>query len=262
MMSFVINSRYARCGFRSAAVFMFFVGLWVMAATVVRAGEPVLTEADDQGPAQEVYAPDNGRGPVIIVLSGQKGPTAYKPYAADLAKLGYYVVLLDGKDILNRSQWPEASNLRRAIARATRSSQAKPGKVAVIGFSLGGGGALLNAAAMPELVSMVVAYYPFTREWADRMNWFTKRFSVPVLVLAAQRDRYLECCVVETARAMEAAAKANGAKFELVVYPNATHGFNLVTRAPGEPNNAYRADDERDAWRRTTEMLRQYQPLR
>lgn len=210
----------------------------------------------------KIYAPDSGRGRVIILISGHSGPTSYKPYAADLAKLGYYVVLLDGKDILNHSQWPDAQQLRKAIERATCSSLAEPGKVAVIGFSLGGGGALLHAAAMPNLVSMVVAYYPFTREWVNKMNWFTRRFSVPVLVLAAQRDRYKECCVVETARAMESSAKANGAKFELVVYPNADHGFNLKTGAPGEPNAAYRADDDRDAWRRTTEMLHQYHPLR
>jgi len=131
----------------------------------------------------------------------------------------------------------------------------------VIGFSLGGGGALLHATAMPDLVSMVVAYYPFTREWADKVNWFTKRFRVPVLVMAAQRDRYKECCIVETAQAFEKAAKANGADFELVVYPNADHGFNLQTGARGEPIGAYRADDDRDAWRRTVEMLKKHHPV-
>jgi dienelactone hydrolase len=198
---------------------------------------------------------------VILVLSGQTGPTSYQSYAAELAKLGYYAVLLDGKDILNRSQWPEPTNLRKAIERAQRSPQAVPGKTAVIGFSLGGGGALLQAAALPDLVSLVVAYYPFTREWKDKVTWFVKRFRVPVLVLAAGRDRYKECCVVETIRAMEAAGKGVGAQFELVVYPEADHGFNLQTGAQGEPMRAYRPDDDRDAWRRTVEMLNRYQPL-
>ena len=90
---------------------------------------------------------------------------------------------------------------------------------------------------------------------------FVNRFRVPVLMLAAQRDRYMECCVVETAQAMEAAAKQNGKKFELVVYPEANHGFNLQTGAKGEPMGAYRPDDASDAWRRTVEMLKRYQPL-
>jgi dienelactone hydrolase len=47
-------------------------------------------------------------------------------------------------------------------------------KLAVIGFSLGGVGVLLHAIAMPERVSMVVAYHPLTREWADKTNWFVK----------------------------------------------------------------------------------------
>jgi len=56
-------------------------------------------------------------------------------------------------------------------------------------------------------------------------------------------------------RAMDAATKERGAKFELVVYPEAEHGFTIQGRE-------YRPDDERDAWRRTTEMLRTHHPLR
>ena len=40
--------------------------------------------------------------------------------------------------------------------------------------------------------------------------------------------------------AMEAAAKANSAPFELVVYPDANHGFNRESGALGEPMRAYR----------------------
>ena len=81
------------------------------------------------------------------------------------------------------------------------------------------------------------------------------------MVLAGGIDRYNECCVVESMHAMEAAAKASKAKFELVVYPEANHGFNLETGASGEPVHAYRPDDAHDAWFRTVEMLKQYQPV-
>jgi dienelactone hydrolase len=247
---------------------------WLLSVTMLRflgsmltaialsasAADGISTEASAEGPAQTAYASANGPGRVAIVISGQTGPASYQTYAAELAKLGYYAVLVDGKDILNRTQWPDAPNLRKVIERSQRSPSAIPGKVAVVSFSLGGGGALLHATAMPDSVSMVVAYYPFTREWADKLNWFVKRFRVPVLVLAAERDRYKECCVVETARAMDIAAKSVGARFELVVYPEADHGFNLQTGAQGEPASAYRRDDDRDAWRRTVEMLKQHQP--
>ena len=243
--------RTAQCG-------LFGVLFGIVAA--IAHAEGVSTEAGPDGPAQTAYVPASGKGPIVIVISGQTGPNSYQTYAAALAKLGYYAVLLDGKDILNPALTGPAA-LKTAIERAQRSPAAVPGKAAVIGFSLGGGGALYNAAPMQDLVSMVVAYYPYTRTWVDKVSFFVKRFRVPVLVMAAQRDRYQNCCLVETAQAMEAAAKDAGVKFELVVYPEADHGFNLESGAHGEPVRAYRRDDDRDAWRRTLEMLKQYQPL-
>ena len=236
---------------------------WMFAVIAVSASaaDGVSTEAGPEGPAQTAYAPASGSGPVIIVISGQTGPNSYQSYAAELAKLGYYSVLLTGADILNPAHTGPV-NLKKAIERAQRSPSAVKGKVAVIGFSLGGGGALYEATAIPDLVSMVVAYYPSTRTWANNIDSLVKRFKVPVLMMPGGLDRYKSCCLVETARAIETAAKASGAKFELVVYPDANHGFNLQTGASGEPMGAYRRDDDRDAWRRTVEMLKQYQPLK
>jgi dienelactone hydrolase len=243
------------------AVTVLLIGwMYAVIAASASAAEGVSTEAGPEGPAQTAYAPPEKPGPVIIVISGQSGPNSYQSYAAELAKLGYYSVLLTGKDILNPELTGEA-NLKKAIDRAQRSPHAVPGKTAVIGFSLGGGGALYNATPLSDLVSVVVAYYPYTKTWADKMGWFVKRFQVPVLVMAAQRDRYMDCCVVESMQAMETAAKQNGKQFQLVVYPEANHGFNLQTGAKGEPAGAYRRDDDRDAWRRTVEMLKLYHPL-
>lgn len=222
----------------------------------------VSTGAGPEGPAQTVYAPAGEKpAPVIIAISGNRGPTLYQDYAADLAKLGYYTVLLDGKDILN-SEHTGPSNLSKAIDRAQHSPKALPGKVAVIGFSLGGGGTLCNAANLHDAVSMVVAYYPLTRIWANDMDSFVKGFQVPVMVLAGELDHEAnDCCVVESMRAMEASAKAVGTQFELVVYPEAGHSFNLAKDMKGKPSLAYRAKDASDAWRRTVEMLNHYQPL-
>jgi dienelactone hydrolase len=236
---------------------------WMVAiiASSAAAADGVSTDAGPEGPAQTAYAPANGPGPVIIVISGHTGPTSYQFYAAELAGLGYYSVLLDGKDILN-PEHTGPSNLRKAIERARRSPNAVKGKTAVIGFSQGGGAALYNAANLSDAVSMVVAYYPYTRTWSNNIDSLVKRFRVPVLVMAGGVDRHHDCCVIESMRAMEAAAKASGSQFELVVYPQANHGFNLETGAQGEPVHAYRRDDARDAWRRTVEMLKLYHPLR
>jgi dienelactone hydrolase len=236
---------------------------WLSATLAVStlAAEGISTGAGPEGPAQTAYAPATGKpGPVILAISGHTGPTSYQAYAADLAKLGYYAVLVDGKDILNPDHTGPA-NLDKAISRAQHSPNAMPGKVAVIGFSQGGGGALYHAASLPEAVSMVVAYYPYTRTWVNNINALVKRFKVPVLVLAGGVDRYNDCCVIESMHAMEAAALAGKLPFELVVYSAANHGFNLESAANGEPLRAYRPEDARDAWQRTVEMLKHYQPL-
>ena len=206
------------------------------------------------GPAQTAYAPPSGKGPIVVLLSGHSGPGQYQAIAGAVAKLGYYAVLLDGKDVLTREQ-DGRSNLRKAIESAQTSPGAVPGKAAVIGFSRGGGGSLVFAADMPEQVSAVVAYYPATSFVSDA-SLIAERFQVPVLILAGQRDRYHNCCPIESMRAIERGARERSKEFELVVYPYADHGFNL----PGSGN--YRGDDEADAWKRTVEMLRRHQPLR
>jgi len=213
----------------------------------------VSTDASAEGPAQTAYVPAKATGPAVIVISGQGGPVRYQTYAAELARVGYYSVLLDGNDILTRTQ-DGAANLKKAIERAQKSPSALAGKVAVVGFSLGGGAALRHAARMPEVVSVVVAYYPSTRAFTD-MPAFVKAFRVPVLVLAGARDQYKDCCLIDSMHAMAAVAKENALQFELVVYPQADHGFNL------QDSRLYRGGDERDAWRRTLDMLRLHQPL-
>jgi len=206
------------------------------------------TAATQDGPSQTAYAPPAGKGPVIVVLSGATGPRLYDSFAAALAKEGYYVVLLDGNDV-RRNAAGEAI-LRKAIARAQATPNAIPGKVGVVGFSLGGGMALQRAADMPDSVSIVVVYYPSTSFVSDAAD-LARRIRLPVLMLAGEQDRYNNCCLIETARAIEAAAKNQKASFTLITYPLAEHGFNLAVPA-------YRAQDDLDAWKRTLETLRQH----
>ncbi|GEM_PF-3937709 len=86
MTRFSMRSMHGRHGFRRTAIVMFLGWLCLMAAaTTVCIAEPVTMDEDKDGPAQTVYAPDSGRGRVIILISGHSGPTSYKSYAADLA---------------------------------------------------------------------------------------------------------------------------------------------------------------------------------
>jgi len=205
---------------------------------------------DVAAPAQTEYLPPAGKGRVVIVLSGRGGPTNYRPIAADLAKLGYYTVLLDGNDIRGYDE-AGGTRLKASILRAQQSANALPGKVGVIGFSLGGGGALTHATRLPDLVAVVVVWYPQT-EFIGDDKAYVARMNVPTLILAGEKDVYWNCCLIDNMHGLEAAARELGKPLDLVVYPEADHAFNL--RAFG----TYRPDDTADGLQRTAAALRQY----
>jgi dienelactone hydrolase len=230
-----------------------FIIYFILAVSCVGVTPGVADIARSQGPPLTEYGPPSGRGPVVILMSGMSGPNAYRTYAAEVAQLGYYAVLLDSKNLIIAKVLDGEANLRRTIEQAKRQENALPGKVAVIGFSKGGAGALGLAAGMPDLVSAIIAYYPRTDHIKD-MRSFVADFKVPVLVLAGEKDTWGDCCLIETMRAMEREAKEAGKPFELVVYPNAKHSFNLAFN--------YRAEDSADAWQRTIKMLDRYHPIR
>ena len=215
------------------------------------AGPAEANPAEDTSPAEiDVPAPA-GRGRVVIVMSGIEGTSGYVDYAWKVAKLGYYTVILDGKDMLSADPGSE-ERLQKAIARAQSSPDAVSGKVAVIGFSMGGAAALTYAERRPDLVSIVIAYYPVTSfiSKVTDMNTFVGKFQVPVLAFAGAGDTYHDCCLEATIRTMEATAKAQGKPMELIVYPDAGHNFIK--------GFDYKAEAADDAWRHTTETLNKY----
>jgi dienelactone hydrolase len=194
--------------------------------------------------AQAEYPPPSGKGPVVVVISGQMGPPHNDIEARRLASLGYDVTLLDGNSMQGRG-----SALRAAIQQAQSSVHALPGKVAVIGFSLGGGVALAFASHWPELVASVVAWYPATKFIHDPQS-FAAGVAAPVLIFAGGQDHYEDCCLIETAEALASAASAAHTPLEVVTYPDAGHDFMF-------PGPAFDATASSDSWRRVTERLTQ-----
>jgi dienelactone hydrolase len=209
-----------------------------------------LTSAGTPDPEIDL-PPPSGSGRVVMILSGIDGTAPYKPYAEQVAKLGYYVALIDGRQILSEDK-QGGDRLAKAIAAAQGSANAKPGKVAVIGFSAGGGGALAYAERQPDAVAMVIAYYPATSFIAKvtDMRSFVDKFQVPLLAFAGAKDKFGNCCLLATIQSMQTTAKDLGKSMDLVVYPDAQHDFIK--------DATYRAADAEDAWKRTMTALAQY----
>jgi dienelactone hydrolase len=194
--------------------------------------------------AQEVITPSQGKGHVVVFLSGMAGPKHDKALAEDLASLGYVVVVYDGRHM----EGGFGQKLRTAIQNAQQTPNALPGKVALVGVSLGGGFALAFGSRWPDLVAVDIVWYPATG-FANRMPGFVNRITVPVLMFAGEADHYQDCCLIATARTLATHAAAAGVPFELVTYPDADHDF-----IKGGKN--YNPSAYNDALDRTTATLK------
>jgi dienelactone hydrolase len=208
-------------------------------------GMILVADVTTQAHAQSEFPPPHGKGPVVVVVSGQLGAAHYEPPARQIAELGYDVVLLDGNDM----EGSHGKALWAAVEDARKTTHGFPGKVAVVGFSLGGGEALAYASRWPNTVAVVIAWYPATSGIHD-MPGFVRGIKVPVLMFAGESDHYRNCCLADTARAMAVAASAQGLPFELVTYPGTDHDFIF-------PGPQYNAEATSDSWRRAEAKLAQ-----
>jgi carboxymethylenebutenolidase len=199
--------------------------------------------------APGLFTPQTGKGRVVLMLSGQSGPTLYEEFAQRLADAGYYVMLYDGKDFPLYNPESLRGKINEIMSEASMSPFALPGKAVIIGYSLGGAVALTYAAGNAEHISGIIVYYPGSSLITDQST-YESNFLVPVTAFQGEDDRYFNCCLVERIRALSLTAREKGKDFELIVYPEAGHGFNL-----GPMKNK---ELDADSWRKTTDALKKY----
>jgi len=231
--------------------------LWSYVLSVIVAALIGGCSSKSQGPQYEIFLPARSKGAIVIVVSGYSGPGLYRDFSSKLAALGYYTVLMDGKDLFDPGSIglivPGAENLQTVITESKSSLQAIPGKVSLVGFSVGGAGVLSYGTKLKDQVSAVVAFYPAITTMGRDMETFAAGFQTPVLLFAGEKDLYQNCCLIHTMRELAKAPKT--APFELVEYPNARHGFNLKSLP-----FAYRHQDATDSWERTVGFLNRLHP--
>ena len=236
------------------------------------AGEVKISVADGEIPAYRAM-PEKGKSfPVVLVVQEIFGVHEHiKDMCRRFAKLGHVAIapemysrqgdvskITNINEIISKvvSKVPDAqvmSDLDAAVAWAKRSAKGDANKLAITGFCWGGRIVWLYAAHNPQLKAGV-AWYGRLLGSPDELHPtnpvdIAAKLKAPVLGLYGGKDTGIPQDTIEK---MRAAVKAAGGKSEIVVYPNAGHGFNADYR-PG-----YDKDAAQDGFRRLQEWFKKY----
>jgi carboxymethylenebutenolidase len=213
-----------------------------------------------------------GPFPVVLVAAEIFGLNHYmKDICRRLAKAGYYAIVPDLytrkadltklksmaeiRPIVNTKYDTElVSDYDATVDFVRASAKGDMARMAITGFCRGGRTPLVYASTNPKLRAVVAWYGPVggaTNEYTPRTVMDrVGEIKVPVLGLYGAKDAGVPIAEVEK---FFAALKAAGTPCELVVYPDAGHGFHADFR----PDN-YRKADAEDGWRRMLDWFRKY----
>ncbi|HZM85297.1 MAG TPA: dienelactone hydrolase family protein [Blastocatellia bacterium] len=236
------------------------------------AGEVKIPVSGGEIPAYRAM-PEAGRSfPVVLVVQEIFGVHEHiKDICRRFAKLGHLAIapemysrqgdvskITNINEIITKvvSKVPDAqvmSDLDATVAWAKRSSKGETNKLGITGFCWGGRIVWLYAAHNPQLKAGV-AWYGRLVGTPDELHPthpvdIAAQLKAPVLGLYGGKDTGIPQDTIEK---MRAAIKAAGGKSEIVVYPDAGHGFNADYR-PGYDKNA-----AQDGMRRLREWFKKY----
>ena len=229
----------------------------------IEAGETQIPTTDGKLPAYYAKPARKGRFPVILVNEEIFGVHEYiKDVCRRWAKLGYLAVateyyarigdlskMTDIKQILTDVilKTPDEqymSDLDSTAAWALENGGSST-RVGVMGFCRGGRQTWLYAAHSPHLKAAVAFYGPLlgTRSSIQPQTALdvAAEIKCPLLGLYGAQDTSIP---VDSVREAEARAKAAHKIVEIVIYPDAGHGFHADYRP------SYRQADAEDAWKR------------
>jgi carboxymethylenebutenolidase len=237
------------------------------------AGEVKIPVAGGEIPAYRAMPAKGKSFPVILVVQEIFGVHEHiKDLCRRFAKLGHMAIapelyarqgdvskLSDFNEIRKIvSQVPDAqvmSDLDATADYAKKSGSGNMAKLGITGFCWGGRIVWLYAAHNPSLKAGVAWYGrlvppPQVSELQPKHPIdIAANLKAPVLGLYGGKDTGIP---LDTIEKMREAIKAAGGKSEIIVYPEAGHGFNADYR-PG-----YNKEAAQDGWRRLQEWFKKY----
>jgi carboxymethylenebutenolidase len=226
------------------------------------AGEVKIPVPDGEIPAYRAMPATGGPFPLVLVVQEIFGVHEHiKDVCRRFAREGYCAVapelyarqgdvskFTDYREIFAQvvSKVPDAqvmSDLDAAVAWAAKSSKGDDARVGVTGFCWGGRITWLYAAHNPKLKAGVAWYGRLVGEATELQPKYpidvAAKLHAPVLGLDGGQDQGIPLADVEKMRAALAAAKQPS---EIVVFPDAPHGFYADYRP------SFRAQDAKKAW--------------
>jgi carboxymethylenebutenolidase len=235
------------------------------------AGETQIPVSDGHLPAYFARPASGAHFPVILVNEEIFGVHEHiKDICRRLAKVGYLAVateyyariadlskMTDIPTIIKEviSKKPDAEYMTDADSTAAwaQSNKGDTARLGVTGFCRGGRQTWLYAAHNPHLGAAVAWYGPIKGATSDiqprTVLDIAGEIHCPLLGLYGGQDQGI---AVDDVRAAEAKAKAAGKTVEIVIYPDAPHGFNADYRP------SYRAADAKDGWTRMLAWFKRY----
>jgi carboxymethylenebutenolidase len=226
------------------------------------AGEVKIPVPDGEIPAYRAMPATGGPFPLVLVVQEIFGVHEHiKDVCRRFAREGYCAVapelyarqgdvskFTDYREIFAQvvSKVPDSqvmSDLDAAVAWAAKSSKGDDARVGVTGFCWGGRITWLYAAHNPKLKAGVAWYGRLVGEATELQPKYpidvAAKLHAPVLGLYGGQDQGIPLADVEKMRAALAAAKQPS---EIVVFPDAPHGFYADYRP------SFRAQDAKKAW--------------
>lgn len=235
------------------------------------AGEVKIPVQDGEIPAYRARPATGNNFPVVLVVQEIFGVHAHlQDICRRFAKLGYLAIApelyarqgdvskLSDFDAIRKivAKVPDAqvmSDLDATVAWAAKSAQGNIQKLGITGFCWGGRIVWLYAAHNPQ-VKAGVAWYgllagkptPLTpKQPVD----IVAEIKVPVLGLYGGNDPLIPN---ETVAQVRSLLEASGQSSQIIVYPDAPHGFFADYRP------SYRPEAAKDGWQRLQAWFKQY----
>jgi carboxymethylenebutenolidase len=239
--------------------------------TGIDAGETQIPVPGGSLPAYYARPAKGTNFPIVLVNEEIFGVHEYiKDICRRLAKLGYLAVateyyarigdlskMTDVKQIFTDviSKEPDAQYLADEDLTLDWAAHNKGDirRVGVIGFCRGGRQTWLFAAHNPHVKAAVAWYGPLlgdrTAIQPATATDYADQLKAPLLGLYGGQDQSIP---VDSVHAAEAKAKAAHKTVEIVIYPDAPHGFHADYRP------SYRQADAEDGWKRMLAWFKRY----